>query len=222
MPHSGMKCLALFELFFQGFAKPGPGVLPVPIGDRSREPQGHARFFDGEPAEEVEVSDLGRHGIFGLESIEQVVEGKHKIEVLGDRGNLIEEFEPDSAAGSLEPIAIAGVVDQDPPHGLGSGGEEVSAAVELLVADQPQVRLVDECGGVEGVIGGFGGHAGGGEPPQLVVHEREQVSGGTTITGRGCFEKVGYSRHFNKGYQLFVARSSGLFTQSTNHHKPCP
>ena len=68
------------------------------------------------------------------------------------------------------------MVDQNPPHRFGRGGEEVAAAVEVLVADQPQVRLVDQGGGVEGVPGVLRGHPRGRELPQLVVDERQQRS----------------------------------------------
>jgi len=87
------------------------------------------------------------------------------------------------------------VIDEYPPHGLGGGGEEVPAPVERLVADEPQVRLVDEGGGVQGVAGGLGGHAYGGEGPQLVVHEWEQIGRGLAVTGPCGFEKAGHVGH---------------------------
>jgi hypothetical protein len=61
------------------------------------------------------------------------------------------------------PLA-AGRVDEDPPHSLGGGGEEVAAGVPPAAvrrADQPQVRLVDQGGGIQRVIRDPGGHAGG-------------------------------------------------------------
>src|SRR5262249_55928126 len=86
----------------------------------------------------------------------------------------------------------AGVIDQDAAHGLGSGGEEVAAAVEpLLVADEPQVGLVDQGGGAEGVAGRFAGHPRCREPAQLVVDEREQGGGRPAVPGRGVLEGAG-------------------------------
>jgi hypothetical protein len=82
-------------------------------------------------------------------------------------------------------------LDEDAAHRLGSGGEEVPAIVPAVVvhkADDSQVRLVNKGGGVEGVIGCFGGHARGRELPQLVVHERKQVGRGLPVTGRGGVE----------------------------------
>ena len=62
-------------------------------------------------------------------------------------------------------------------------------------ADQPEVRLVNQGGGLEGVVGGLGGHARGGELPQLVVDEREQVGGGLAVTGRGGVEEASHIGH---------------------------
>ncbi len=61
---------------------------------------------------------------------------------------LIEQLETQPSAGQvLQPVAVARVVDQDPPHRFRGGGGEVPAAVEMLVSDQPQVGLVHEGGG---------------------------------------------------------------------------
>jgi hypothetical protein len=43
----------------------------------------------------------------------------------------------------------------------------------VLVADQPQVGLVNEGGGIKGVAGGFGRHARCGKLLQFVVDERQ-------------------------------------------------
>ena len=57
--------------------------------------------------------------------------------------------------------------------------------------DQPQVRLVDQRRGVEGVAGPLGGHPGGGELAQLVVHEREEVRGDRPIARIIGVERAG-------------------------------
>jgi hypothetical protein len=72
----------------------------------------------------------------------------------------------------FEPLAIAGVVDQDAAHGLGSGGEEMSPAVEPLVTDQAEVRFVDQRRGLR-LPGTLRCQARGGELAQLVVDERK-------------------------------------------------
>jgi len=100
-----------------------------------------------------------------------------------------------------------GVIDKDPAHGLGGGRNEVTAAVEPLVADQPQVGFVDEGGGVEGVAGGFGSHAYGGEFPQFVIEEREQICGGLAVTLLNGFEQAGHVGHKNVPLAVALCKS---------------
>jgi hypothetical protein len=76
----------------------------------------------------------------------------------------------------------------------------VTPRLERLPADQPEVRFVDEGRSIEGVARRFGGHPRGGELPQLVVHERQQVGRGLAIAGLGRREEerhVGHSAEFN-------------------------
>ena len=64
---------------------------------------------------------------------------------------MVEPFEPNQAAAAFESVAIAGMIHKNPPHRLGRRGEEMAATVEMLIANQPQVGLVDKCGGIEGM-----------------------------------------------------------------------
>ena len=54
---------------------------------------------------------------------------------------------------------------------------------------------MDQGGGLQRLVGGFGRHPCGGELPQLVVHERQQVGRGLAVAGRGVEEAhhVGHS-----------------------------
>ena len=90
------------------------------------------------------------------------------------------------------PLA-AGAFDEDAPHGLGRGGEEVAAAVPVLgpvPTDQPQVGLVDQGRGLEGLAGLLLGQPRRGELAQLVVDERQQLGGGVRVAGRGGVENA--------------------------------
>ena len=93
------------------------------------------------------VGNLLRQPAEGLVEVEEIVVAR------GGRAGEPIEVDPASPATSLQPVAVAGVVDQHPPHRLGRGGEEVPPALEVLVADQPEVGLVNQGGGVEGVPG---------------------------------------------------------------------
>ncbi len=195
MPHPGEKCLAHFELFLQGLAKPGPRVLPIPVCDRPGKPQNSARLLDREAAEQVELSDPGCASVFRAKTGEFVIQRQDEVGIFGEGADLIEQFETDPPASPLQPLPLSGMVDQNPPHGLGSGGEEVSPAVEVLVPDQTQVRLVNQRRAIKGMAGGFSRHACGRELPQFVVDEWKQVSGSLAITGFGGFEEAGHVGH---------------------------
>ena len=60
-------------------------------------------------------------------------------------------------------------------HGFGGGGEEVPPAIPPPIwpdADQTDISLVDQGGGLEGLAGILRGQPRGGELAQLVVDQR--------------------------------------------------
>lgn len=65
----------------------------------------------------------------------------------------------------------------------------MGTARELLVADEPQIRLVNEGRGAQAVAGGFRDHARVSELPQLVVDERQQIGGSLAIPGGRCVQE---------------------------------
>src|SRR5262249_36019845 len=111
----------------------------------------------------------------------------------------------------------------DAAHGFGRGGEEVAAVLPAWFvggADQPEVRLVDEGGGLKGLNWGLGGHPCGSELPQLVLDEREQVGGSGAITGRRGVQE---SRHLGHSASVTRTGSRGMGKWPRNcpltHHR---
>ena len=90
---------------------------------------------------------------------------------------LLVKLPADQPAPSLGGLPASGVVDQDPSHGLGGGGEEVPTPPPVqplaLGADEAEIRLVDEVGGLEHVPGGLPGDPRPGQRPELVVDQRQ-------------------------------------------------
>ena len=80
---------------------------------------------------------------------------------------------PPSPAALLPPFA-AGVLNQDAPHGLGRGSEEVFAVLPVILpgADQPQVGFVNEGRGLERLARSLLGELLRRELAQLLVDER--------------------------------------------------
>jgi hypothetical protein len=83
----------------------------------------------------------------------------------------------------LDGLLAAGVVDEDVPHGFGTGGVEVVSALPGALdrpADEAEVGLVDQGGGLERLARRLVGQAVGGELAQLVVDQRQEL-----LRGRG-------------------------------------
>jgi hypothetical protein len=96
--------------------------------------------------------------------------------------------------------AGTGVIDEDPPN-RPSGREEVSAAVELPIPEQLQVGFVNEGGGIEGAVEGFGRHLRGGELPQFDMDEQEQLRGTLTASFPNGFDRTSDIRQFKRVYK---------------------
>ena len=74
----------------------------------------------------------------------------------------------------------AGVLDQDAPHRLGRGGEEMAPTVPLPVVgrpDEPYVSLVNQGGGLKRLPGSLLGQSMCGQLAELVVDERQELVG---------------------------------------------
>jgi hypothetical protein len=59
---------------------------------------------------------------------------------------------------------------------------------------------VDQGGGLQGLAGRLGRHPGGREPTELVIDQRQQVGGGSTVPGRGSVEQFCYVGHADSVY----------------------
>ena len=141
-------------------------------------PSTSAASFDREAGEVAQLHQLGFARVVRGESIEGFVDGEEFV-VLFDRcGDLdVVRVHVLGAAAVFGGELAAGAVDEDAPHGLGGGAEEVGAVFKALVAE-PQPRLMDERGGLERVAGLLAGHLRAGELAQLGIDLREQRAGG--------------------------------------------
>lgn len=120
---------------------------------------------------------------------------KDEIGILGKALGVVEQLDAPPAASTLLAVPVSGVVDQDAPHRLGRGGEEVPPAVEVPVADQPEVGFMHQRGGIEGVARLLRRHPRSGELPQLLINEREEFGGGAAVARRTGVENLCHFRH---------------------------
>ena len=131
----------------------------------------------GQAAKELELDDSALARIDRGELIERVLEGD-EIYILR-RARLIRVAERNFlyVAAAFAGGMLARVVHENAPHHDRCETDELRAVppVHLPLVDQPKVRLVDERGRLERVIVPLAKQIRGGEPAQLVVHERQYL-----------------------------------------------
>ena len=122
--------------------------------------------------------------------------------VVGDEAVEIERLAAPAPA-ALEPLAVAGPIEQDPPHGLGRGREKMAAAVPGLARirpDETQVGFVDKRRRLEGLPWTSMAPMPRGQASQLVVNQGQQVAGGLLfapddgVQDPGRFAAIGLDR----------------------------
>jgi hypothetical protein len=82
---------------------------------------------------------------------------------------------------SVTPGALAaGFFDEDAAHGLGRGGEEMSAIGKLrtVISNQSQPGLMHQRGGLQSLVGRFVGHFRRRQFAQFPIDQRQQFIGG--------------------------------------------
>ena len=177
--------------------EPGAGEAPVARGGGAGDPEDAGGVFLVEPGEEPELDELGFAFVEGAEFFKRVVDGEEGFG--GDRfvGFGIGDGEGDTVvvAASFLAFGGAGVVDEYATHDLGGEHHEVvfGVDVDLVGVDEAEEDLVDEGGGLEGVVGAFGIHHLACEGFEFVVEEFGEDGGIGVVAERhpvedgGCF-----------------------------------
>ncbi len=90
-----------------------------------------------------------------------------------------------------------GLLDEDPPHRLRGGGEKEPAILPAAgaLAQEPEIRLVDERRGLERLSGLLPSELQRRQLAQLVVNQRQQLTGCTRITVFNGAQDAGYVIH---------------------------
>lgn len=181
---------------FHLFKQPRTGEGPVAMGGAVRDAEEIGGVFEGETDEIFLLHKLGLTRVEKGEGVEGLVDEEQLVVVRLGRGD-VEAGGIGADFGEIAAVAdrafAAGLVDEDAAHALGGGGEKMGAVgpARLLIAAEAEPDLVDECGRLQGLAGGFAGHLGGGEAAQLVINEREELGGGLRITLIDTLENVG-------------------------------
>ena len=130
-----------------------------------------------EPAEISKLHDPALLRIDGHELLERPIERQHVAVARRHRANAIVQRHAHRAAEALAAALSLRVIDQDAAHHLRRHAEEVRAVLpdDALLADEPQVGLVNERRRLQRVLDPFAAEVGRGPPPELVVDHLHQV-----------------------------------------------
>jgi hypothetical protein len=141
------------------------------------------------------------------ESVERFVQGKQFVVFGGRRDAIWVEVGTPLPASAFGRLMAARLFDENAADRLGRGGEEVTAALELLIADESQIGFVNEGRRVERLARLLAGEPVRRELAELVVDERQQLRGSLLIAAIRRLEELRDGRHFTgsgRGLSSFV------------------
>lgn len=152
--------------------KPSAGVGPVAFGGGEGDPEQFRACFQRAADEVAELDQFGLGRLLGREASQGLVKGKKVFRGgIGSWTDLV-QVHALSVAAMLAASPTANSVNENTPHRLGRRSEEMPAPVPGLTrmtADQPQVGLVNQGSGIEGLPCSFAGNLLGGESAQFVI-----------------------------------------------------
>src|SRR5262245_10674272 len=178
--------------------EPRLGITPIALDTCAREAEDARGILLAQPDEVTELHELGLDRVLRLELGEGFVDGQ---EVLGgSRGRDIHVVEvlpfqpPAMLLGSL----AAGVLDQDAMHGLGSSGQEVTAAVPplgLVATDEPEIGFVHQGRRLERLPWFLPGEPLSGDLAKFAIDERQELLRGPWVAVLDGREEAGHVIH---------------------------
>lgn len=163
--------------------KPRAGHAPFALHGRRRNAHYFGRLLHREPAEEAKFHEFGLIGVQHLQTIQRFVQFVEGHFGNGGDSDVVFNGENLDVAAAFLGALVAGVVDENSAHQLRGDAEKVGAAlpVHAGLIHQLHVRLVNERGGLQGVVATFAAHVVGGDSPEFRVDDRKEL-----IVCSGC------------------------------------
>jgi hypothetical protein len=158
-------------------------MCPVVVGGAGGDAQGFGSFVEGHADKVTEFYKFSFRLVLERESVQRLIHGEQFIVIAWSRNLDAIEFHALLVAAMSRGASVAGLVNEDSPHGFCCRSEEVRAAIELRirVADQPEPGFVDERGGLQRLVGGFTGHFRRRQFAQFAIDQRQQFIGGLWV-----------------------------------------
>src|SRR6266581_3618987 len=164
------------ESFLQFLIKPGAGVRPGAFGGAFGNSQQPRRLDIRQTGKETQLDQLRAERITRRQFLQRLVHRQQMPVVAQDRNVESGHVNALQFAAVFDAPLAPGVFDEDAPHRLGCCGEEMAAAIPLLVcpAGETQPRLMHQRRRLQGLAWPFVGHLVRRELAQFLIDEGEQ------------------------------------------------
>ncbi len=155
-------------------ADPDSSKPHAPVDGGRRHPQ---RFGDLQVAQSAEVVKLDHpaESLVSLpEALQSFVHGDQVVSRLGDGGGVMQR-DPDAPLSFLG-LTRPSVIHEHPPHQPRRHAEKMGPIPPRQIeTDHPSEGLVHDCRRLESVSSPLASHLDAREPPELVVHQGQQL-----------------------------------------------
>src|SRR5712691_8737049 len=178
------------ESFLQFLIKPGAGVGPSSLGRAFGNFQQPRRLDIRQTGKETQLDQLRAERIKRRQFLQRLVHRQQMPLVAQDRNVESGQVNALQFAAVFDAPRAPGVFDEDAPHRLGCCGEEMAAAIPLLVcpAGETQPRLMHQRRRLQGLAWLFVGHLVRGEFAQFLVNQSEQFTRSITVAALNGFQ----------------------------------
>lgn len=204
-----------------------PRVGPVFVGGRAGDADCLGSVLDGQTGKIVELNQssglwiLGGQTGQGFIDVEQLLSRRGETDINGV------EWDTSTPAAALVGLLASGLIHEDAAHGFGRGGEEMAAAVPLLlllvVAHEPQISFVNQGGSLECLPGRLPGQPMRRQLPQLLIDERQKLLGGLRIALLDGAQNAGDLAHCRSptyGISVRARTNGGRLPQACRPRRP--
>src|SRR5262249_20798680 len=121
-------CASDSRLLIQLREEPAAGEAPVAFGSSQRDSTSLGGFGRRKAGKKTQFHQLGLDRLLDGQPGEGLVQGQQVVAGLHDCHGIV-QLDALTVAAAANAVLAAGLLDEDAAHGLGSGGEEVAAAV---------------------------------------------------------------------------------------------
>ena len=190
--------------------QPRPGHRPITFHGPFGDTKDLGRLFNAHPRKEAHFDDLRLAMIELVEPFKGLVEGENFLFTLGGERDGFVERNAARPTAALLPLLLPGVINQDSADRLGADGEEMRAALPINAGliDQLEIRLVDQCGGLQRMIRPLAPKMPRGKGTEFIINKRHELGGSrSAVAVFHADEKFGdFSRSHNCNYAIPISR----------------